>query len=112
MHALLPKARLIVLLRDPVERALSQYFHSRRLGFEPLPLEDALAAEAERLQSAPGALRAADGRHKSHQEHSYLSRSRYRAAAVRWQAFFLQSSCWCCAVKICFMGLQRLGCGC
>ena len=28
----LPDVKLIVLLRDPVERALSQYFHSRRLG--------------------------------------------------------------------------------
>jgi hypothetical protein len=32
IHQLLPKARLIILLRDPVERLLSQYFHSRRLG--------------------------------------------------------------------------------
>ena len=88
VHALLPKARLIVLLRDPVERALSQYFHSRRLGFEPLPLEDALAAEAERLQGAKKQLQAPDGRHRSHQEHSYLCRSRYQEQLSRWQAFF------------------------
>ena len=88
VHALLPKARLIVLLRDPVERALSQYFHSRRLGFEPLPLEQALTAEPERLQSAPTALRAADGKHKSHQEHSYLSRSRYELQIPVWEALY------------------------
>ena len=88
VHALLPKARLIVLLRDPVERALSQYFHSRRLGFEPLPLEEALAVEPERLQSAPAALRAADGTHKSHQEHSYLSRSRYELQLPAWEALY------------------------
>ena len=88
VHALLPKARLIVLLRDPVERALSQYFHSRRLGFEPLPLEQALAVEPERLQSAPAALRAADGKHKSHQEHSYLSRSRYELQLPAWEALY------------------------
>ena len=40
----LPQAKLIVLLRDPVERTLSQYFHSRRHGFEPLGLEAALDA--------------------------------------------------------------------
>ena len=40
-----PKVRLIVLLRDPVERALSQFFHSQRFGLELLPLERALAAE-------------------------------------------------------------------
>ena len=88
VHSLLPKARLIVLLRDPVERALSQYFHSRRLGFEPLPLEQALAVESERLQSAPAVLRAADGTHKSHQEHSYLSRSRYELQLPAWEALY------------------------
>jgi hypothetical protein len=35
--------------RDPVERALSRYAHERRLGFEKLPLAEALTAEHERL---------------------------------------------------------------
>ena len=91
VHALLPKARLIVLLRDPVERALSQYFHSCRLGLERLPLEEALAVEPERLQSAPAALRAADGKHKSHQEHSYLSRSRYELQLPAWEELYSKS---------------------
>ena len=34
--SLLPDVKNIILLRDPVERALSQYFHSTRLGFETL----------------------------------------------------------------------------
>jgi len=68
IHRLLPDARLIVLLRDPVERALSQYFHSRRLGLEDLPLEQALEAEVVRLSS---------GELVHVQEHSYVSRSRY-----------------------------------
>ena len=88
MHALLPKARLIVLLRDPVERALSQYFHSRRLGFEPLPLEQALALEPERLKGCQEILRAADGRHRSHQEHSYWSRSCYEQQIPAWQSLY------------------------
>ena len=88
VHDLLPEARLIVLLRDPVERALSQYFHSRRLGFEPLPLEQALAVESSRLQSAADALEAVDGKHRSHQEHSYLSRSRYEQQIAAWEALY------------------------
>ncbi len=88
VHALLPHARLIVLLRDPVDRALSQYFHSRRLGFETLSLEQALAAEPERLRGFVTALRAADGRHRSHQEHSYLSRSRYEQQLPVWEALY------------------------
>jgi len=88
VHALLPHAKLIVLLRDPVARTLSQYFHSRRLGLESLPLEQALAAESERLRGAPACLRAADARHQSHQEHSYLSRSRYEQQLPAWQALY------------------------
>ena len=88
VQALLPQAKLIVLLRDPVERALSQYFHSRRHGFEPLELEAALDAEPQRLLNAEAALQAADGRHRSHQEHSYLSRSRYEQQIPQWLAAF------------------------
>ncbi len=88
MHASLPQARLIVLLRDPVERALSQYFHSCRLGLESLPIEEALAAEAGRLQTAAAILQAVDGRHRSHQEHSYLSRSRYELQLPAWEVFY------------------------
>jgi hypothetical protein len=88
IKALLPQARLVVLLRDPVDRALSQYFHSRRLGLEPLGLEEALAAETERLAGAQAQLAAAEGRHRSHQEHSYLSRSRYGEQLQRFEDRF------------------------
>ena len=49
VQALLPHARLIVLLRDPVERALSQYFHAKRLGIELLDIELAFEYEKKRL---------------------------------------------------------------
>ena len=88
IKALLPEAKLIVLLRDPVERALSQVFHSQRLGLEPLPLEQALAVESERLAGADDVLAAADGRHRSHQEHSYLARSRYEIQLQSWLKLF------------------------
>ena len=79
IHSLLPGAQLIVLLRDPVERALSQYFHSVRLGFEPLSLAEGLAAEPERLATeAPLHL----------QEHSYVSRSRYLEQLDRYSDLF------------------------
>ena len=79
IHSLLPNAQLIVLLRDPVERALSQYFHSVRLRFETLPLEDALAAEEERLST---------GKLQHLQEHSYVSRSRYLEQLDRYLELF------------------------
>ena len=45
----LPDVRLIVLLRDPVERAISHYFHEKKRGREPLGLLEALDAETERI---------------------------------------------------------------
>lgn len=45
----LPEARLLVVLRDPVDRAYSHYWHQVRRGFEVLPFEEAVAREAERV---------------------------------------------------------------
>lgn len=88
IHALRHDMRLIALLRDPVERTLSQYFHSRRLGLEDLPLELALAAEAERLADSEAVIRQPGGTHPSHQEHSYLARSRYEEQLQRYFSLF------------------------
>ncbi|WP_432479614.1 sulfotransferase domain-containing protein [Nocardioides sp. GXQ0305] len=45
----LPDARIVIILRNPVDRAYSHYWHKRRLGDEPLPtFEEAIAAEPER----------------------------------------------------------------
>lgn len=42
--------RIIMVLRDPAERAYSQYMHNRRDLREPLSFEDAIASEAQRMQ--------------------------------------------------------------
>lgn len=49
LAAMLPHARLIVMLRNPVERAYSHYQHVVRQGFEPLSFAAALAAEESRI---------------------------------------------------------------
>ena len=77
IRSALPDARLLILLRDPVERALSHYFHACRHGFERLELEAALEAESDRLQGAEAALARAGGQHFSHQKHSYRARGHY-----------------------------------
>lgn len=79
IQQLLPDARMIVLLRHPVDRAISQLFHTKRLGLEPLQPADALQAEASRLAS---------GDPISLQEHSYVSRSRYLEQLERYEALF------------------------
>jgi hypothetical protein len=85
MQELLPQAKLIVLLRDPVRRAYSQYWHERDKGREPLSFEDALKAEPERVDEAhrrlaSGAIEAS----REHQIHSYVARGRYAEQLERW----------------------------
>ena len=49
MQQAIPQAKLICILRDPVERAYSHYALARKMGFEVLPdFEAAVAAEDER----------------------------------------------------------------
>ena len=88
IRRVLPEAKLIVLLRDPVERALSQVFHAQRHGFEPLELEAALAAEADRLIGAEERLREPGTTDYSHQKHTYVGRSRYEQQLSRYEALF------------------------
>lgn len=45
----LPGVRLIAILRDPVARAYSAYWHNTRRGNEDLSFEEALEAEEDRL---------------------------------------------------------------
>lgn len=49
----LPEAVVVVVLRDPVDRAYSHYWHNQWKGIELLGFEDALAAEPERLRADP-----------------------------------------------------------
>ena len=87
--AALPEARLIVVLRNPVDRAWSHYHNERRLGAEPLSFEEAigceaerLAGEAERMASDPG-FQSFAWRH-----HSYLARGRYAEQLERLYDLF------------------------
>lgn len=89
LHDLLPDAKLVVLLRDPVRRAYSHYWHERDKGREPLSFEDAIAAESERLGNSEQRL--GDGtlaRSREHQHFSYLARGRYAEQLDRWFAVF------------------------
>jgi hypothetical protein len=46
---LLPDVKLIAILRDPVERAFSNYLHTATGGLEPLPFREAMHAEERRI---------------------------------------------------------------
>ena len=84
-HALVPNARLIVLLRDPVRRAYSHYWHERDKQRETLPFEEAIAAEPTRLGDDEQRLARGEIRHsRAHQHFGYLARGRYAEQLERW----------------------------
>jgi hypothetical protein len=49
IYELIPKVKLIAVLRNPTERAISHYFHEVRKNRENLPIMEALQAEETRL---------------------------------------------------------------
>jgi hypothetical protein len=85
VQAMLPDARFIVLLRDPVIRAWSQWSLARALHHEPLSFEDAVQNEPERLTRALER-KAADPNDKGteYRRVSYLARGDYAAQLRRW----------------------------
>jgi Sulfotransferase domain len=86
---LLPHAKLIVLLRDPVARAWSHYHHEVALGFEPLSFEEAIDAEDDRLGGEHERMLANPGYSSFvHRHHSYLARGRYVEQLPAWQELF------------------------
>ncbi len=85
-----PQARLIALLRNPVDRAYSHYWHGIRLGYETLSFKDAIEQEAERLAGEEERLRR--GPSFPHQLHSYLARGLYAQQLERWLAHFPKES--------------------
>ncbi len=46
-----PDVKIIILLRDPIDRAFSHYQHSSRIGVEKLGFEEAIAAEDRRISA-------------------------------------------------------------
>lgn len=89
IYELFPQVKLIALLRNPVERAISHYYHEVRLGFEKLGLQDAIAQESARLKGEAAKM-LADANYYSynHQHYTYLSRGIYVEQLKHWMQFF------------------------
>jgi hypothetical protein len=85
----LPGVKLLVLLRDPVERTYSAHAHEVAHGYETEPYERAmeleesrLAGEAERIVADPSY------NSYSHQHHSYRIRGQYAEQVERLAGLF------------------------
>lgn len=74
-----PDVKLILMLRNPVTRALSHYKMHYSRGNEKLPLREALQIESERMSNSDYQTRA---------RHSYLDRGYYAKQMKRWLEFF------------------------
>jgi hypothetical protein len=83
---LVPEARIVALLRDPVERAHSHYKERVKQGIETLPTFEAaieaedgrLAGEVERMRADPGYVS------WNHLNFGYLAQSDYATGLRRW----------------------------
>jgi hypothetical protein len=53
IHQSFPEVKLIFILRNPVERAYSHYYHSIKKGYEWLSFEEVLKDEAARIVTNP-----------------------------------------------------------
>lgn len=78
------RTRFLVLLRDPTERAISQYWLWRKQGnWEEETLERAIELEQERLAPMEERFRNGERSHP-HVAHSYLARGEYAEQLQRW----------------------------
>jgi hypothetical protein len=74
----LADVRVLILVRDPVERAYSAYTHERARGYEDQPFERALELEADRLAGEEERLLADDSYvSRAHRHQAYVARGHY-----------------------------------
>lgn len=86
-----PEARIIALLRNPVDRAYSEYQHKVRAGNETLTFEEAVASEEVRIGGERERLLANErAGSPSLRNFSYLSRGIYVNQLREWQRYFGQ----------------------
>ena len=85
----IPDCKLIVLLRCPVERAFSHYWHNVKRKREPLSFEEALSAEEARMSSSSSRSSGnADSVQEGYRHYSYKARGMYLEQLLRLEDRF------------------------
>lgn len=82
---LVPKIKLIVILRNPTERAISHYFHVKRKGLESKSILEAFEAENDRLKPV---IDKQDYKSEVFIQNSYMSRGLYHVQIKRYLRYF------------------------
>ncbi|MBD1830240.1 tetratricopeptide repeat protein [Microcoleus vaginatus GB1-A2] len=83
LYTAFPEAKLIVLLRNPVDRAISQFYRLTALNWEARSLDRAISDEVERLNQNPEYI-------IGEEPGNYLARGRYIEFIKNWRNFFPQ----------------------
>ncbi|WP_445173186.1 sulfotransferase, partial [Microcoleus sp.] len=81
LYSLFPEAKLIVLLRNPVNRAISQFYRLTGLNWEARSLDRVITNEIERLNQNPEYI-------IGEEPGNYLARGRYIEFIKNWRTFF------------------------
>jgi hypothetical protein len=93
MARLIPEVKLIVSLRNPVDRAYSQFQMNRRRGLEPIAsFSEALALEDPRFGAAGASGPVARADQSMSTWTHYLGRGHYAEALLRWFEVFPRES--------------------
>ena len=84
-----PNAKFLVVLRNPVDRAYSHYQHEARKGRDELTFEEAIAQESTRLSGELERVRTEPNYNSFAIQHfSYIERGKYAAQLEQWFAVF------------------------
>ncbi|MGB3591793.1 MAG: sulfotransferase [Nonlabens sp.] len=104
-----PEAKIIILLRNPTERAFSHYKMSVRLGVEKCSFENALALEDARLEYGQQTYVPKYGHNYAFQRLGYRSKGCYHKFVHKWlevfkrdQVLILESEAYFKRPKVCF----------
>ncbi|MCY7382712.1 MAG: tetratricopeptide repeat protein [Microcoleus sp. CAN_BIN18] len=81
LYSAFPEVKLVVLLRNPVDRAISQFYRLTELNWEVRSFDRAISDEIERLNQNPAYI-------IGEEPGNYLARGRYIEFIKNWLAFF------------------------
>lgn len=87
--ALLPDAKIVAMLRNPIDRAFSHYKHMVRLEFEKRSFEQAVGREPEEITPLIAKMAADPNYDATHfLRYSYLTRGHYAEQLRRWLEYY------------------------
>ena len=91
IHGCLPQCKILILLREPVARSISQYYHEVAKGREHLSLPEAFETESQRLEQEFFKMRSPRYVPFKHEHFSYIAKSSYVEQVERYFAVFPRS---------------------